>query len=140
MAAVSPQSPGFYPNNLQTCVSSNKVCTAFGVKISTNAQVVQIAANTGFDSLFIDLEHSSLTLPEASNLCNVGHLAGITPFVRVPHQCGNGFVQRVLDGGAMGIIFPHVHNAGMCSVCRGSRTAGDIMQEKARTVTDVPGF
>ncbi|RGP63942.1 transcriptional regulatory [Fusarium sporotrichioides] len=36
---------------------------------------------------------------------------GITPFVRVPHQCGNGFVQKVLDGGAMGVIFPHITNA-----------------------------
>jgi 2-keto-3-deoxy-L-rhamnonate aldolase RhmA len=50
---------------------------------------------------------------EAANLCHVGLLAGITPFVRVPHQCGNGFVQRVLDGGAMGVIFPHVESAGM---------------------------
>ncbi|KAL4875812.1 Pyruvate/Phosphoenolpyruvate kinase-like domain-containing protein [Aspergillus karnatakaensis] len=98
-------------NNLEACVSSNQLCKSFGIKLSPNAQVVQIAKNAGFDSLFIDLEHAWLTLAEASNLCNVGHLCGITPFVRVPHQCGNGFVQRVLDGGAMGVIFPHIHNA-----------------------------
>lgn len=102
----------FYDNSLETCVASNQLCKSFGIKISPNPQVVQIARNAGFDSLFIDLEHAWLTLAEASALCNVGHLSGITPFVRVPHQCGNGFVQRVLDGGAMGVIFPHIHNAG----------------------------
>lgn len=75
-----------------------------------------LARNAGYDSLFIDLEHAWLSLGEASNLCMAGLLAGVTPFVRVPHQCGNGFVQRVLDGGAMGVIFPHVQSAGE-SIC-----------------------
>ncbi|KAH8722242.1 Pyruvate/Phosphoenolpyruvate kinase-like domain-containing protein [Ilyonectria robusta] len=100
-----------YSNNLLRCITSSQVCKSFGIKVSSNAQIVQVARHAGFDSLFIDLEHGWLTLAEASNLCNVGHLAGITPFVRVPHQCGNGFVQRVLDGGAMGVVFPHIQNA-----------------------------
>ncbi|KAL4791204.1 Pyruvate/Phosphoenolpyruvate kinase-like domain-containing protein [Aspergillus venezuelensis] len=87
-----------YSNNLESCVASNQLCKSFGIKISPNARIVQIARNAGFDSLFIDLEHAWLTLAEASNLCNVGHLCGITPF-------------RVLDGGAMDGIFPHIHSA-----------------------------
>lgn len=35
----------------------------------------------------------------------------MTPFARVPYQCGMGFVQQLLDAGAMGIIFPHIHTA-----------------------------
>lgn len=101
-----------YTNTLNLAQERDEVCSSFGIKISPNAQVVQVARNAGFMSLFIDLEHAWLTLAEASNLCNVGHLCGITPFVRVPHQCGAGFVQRVLDGGAMGVIFPHIHSAG----------------------------
>lgn len=78
----------------------------------TNPLVVQIAKNAGFDSLFIDLEHSTLSIQDAGNICSAGLLNGITPFVRVPHQCGNGFVQKVMDAGAMGVIFPHVRSAG----------------------------
>ncbi|RSL68111.1 hypothetical protein CEP53_002763 [Fusarium sp. AF-6] len=100
-----------YTNSLLKCVARKEVCKSFGIKLLTSPQIVQTARHAGFDSLFIDLEHAWLTLAEASNLCNVGHLAGITPFVRVPHQCGNGFVQRVLDGGAMGVIFPHIESA-----------------------------
>jgi 2-keto-3-deoxy-L-rhamnonate aldolase RhmA len=104
-----------YANNLLEAVRANRLCKSFGIKISTNGQVVQIAHNAGFDCLFIDLEHGWLSVAEAANLCHVGLLVGITPFVRVPHQCGNGFVQRVLDGGAMGVIFPHVESAGINS-------------------------
>ncbi|CAH0052338.1 unnamed protein product [Clonostachys solani] len=84
---------------------------AFGIRLATNTQIVQLAQNAGFDSLFIELEHSTLSIDDASRLSMAGLHAGITPFVRVPHQCGNGFVQRVLDGGAMGVIFPHIQSA-----------------------------
>ncbi|OAA60351.1 Pyruvate/Phosphoenolpyruvate kinase [Niveomyces insectorum RCEF 264] len=97
-----------YSNNLLKSVKANAVCKAFGIKITPGAQVVQLAHNAGFDALFIDLEHGWLSLDDTTTLCNVAHLVGITPFVRVPHQCGNGFVQRVLDGGAMGVFFPHI--------------------------------
>ena len=109
-----------FSNNFQTCLSNNELCKAFGIKISNNAQVVLLARNAGFDALFIDLEHGWLSLADASNLCVTGLLAGVTPFVRVPHQCGNGFVQRVLDGGAAGIIFPHIHSARKLRYSTGS--------------------
>ncbi|KAM0296076.1 hypothetical protein ACHAPM_010586 [Fusarium culmorum] len=99
------------PNNLIAKVAAGQLCKALGVRLVTNPQVVQLARNASADSLFIDLEHSTLSLNDASTLCITGLNTGITPFVRVPHQCGNGFIQKVLDGGAMGVIFPHVTNA-----------------------------
>jgi 2-keto-3-deoxy-L-rhamnonate aldolase RhmA len=52
-----------------------------------------------------------MSLSDASNLCITALSSNITPFVRVPFQCGDGYVQKILDGGAMGIIFPHVDSA-----------------------------
>ncbi|KXJ84681.1 HpcH/HpaI aldolase [Microdochium bolleyi] len=98
-------------NSLLDRAAANKVCKAFGIRLVTNPQVVQLAHNGGFDALFIDLEHSSLSLDDAGHHCAAALHIGITPFVRVPYQCGNGFVQRVLDGGAMGVVFPHIHTA-----------------------------
>ncbi|KAH6698402.1 Pyruvate/Phosphoenolpyruvate kinase [Leptodontidium sp. MPI-SDFR-AT-0119] len=95
-------------NNLQVNVAKGKICTALGIKLIPTTEIVSIAKDAGYDSLFIELEHSSFSLSQASQLCAAGIMSGITPFVRVPHQCGNGFVQRVLDGGAMGVIFPHI--------------------------------
>ncbi|KLP04788.1 related to 2,4-dihydroxyhept-2-ene-1,7-dioic acid aldolase [Fusarium fujikuroi] len=97
-------------NSLKTRVANGQLCKALGVRLVTNPQIVQLAKNANFDSLFIDLEHSTLSLDDAGKLCGTGLALGITPFVRVPHQCGNGFIQKVLDAGAMGIIFPYVQN------------------------------
>ncbi|OJJ78168.1 hypothetical protein ASPBRDRAFT_25769 [Aspergillus brasiliensis CBS 101740] len=96
-------------NNLYTQVSQGALCKAFGIRLVTNPAVVQLAKNGGFDALFVDLEHSTLSLQDASAMCAAGLQNQITPFVRVPYQCGDGFVQRVLDGGAMGVVFPHIH-------------------------------
>lgn len=82
------------------------------VRLIKNPAIVSIAIESGFDALWIELEHSGISIDDANNLCMTALLAGITPFVRVPYQCGFGFVQRILDGGAMGVIFPHIHSKG----------------------------
>ncbi|KAL0939633.1 HpcH/HpaI aldolase [Colletotrichum truncatum] len=101
-----------FTNSLVRLNAAGKLCTAMGIRLVTDTQVVHLAANGGFNALFIDLEHSTLSIKDASQHCIVGLQLGVTPFVRVPHQCGNGFVQKVLDGGAMGIVFPHIHGRG----------------------------
>ena len=83
-----------------------------GIKSFPVPELVYLAKVAGYDTLFIDMEHTTIEIKEASHLCMLGLSLGITPFVRVPHQCGNGFVQRVLDAGAMGFITPHVDTAG----------------------------
>ncbi|QKX61854.1 uncharacterized protein TRUGW13939_09010 [Talaromyces rugulosus] len=96
-------------NNLLRNVAQDQICLAVGIKVVNSNEIVQLARAAGYDSVFIDLEHSILSQKNASRLCSSSLLSGITPFVRVPHQCGNGYVQRVLDGGAMGIVFPHIN-------------------------------
>ena len=112
--STTPPSPttNIAPNNLLTRAARGEICTAFGIKIIPGAEIVQIAKSGGYDSLFIDLEHTTLTIRDAGQLCIAAISAGITPFVRVPHQCGYGFMQRALDAGAMGLIVPHIHSVG----------------------------
>ncbi|KUI72145.1 2-keto-3-deoxy-L-rhamnonate aldolase [Cytospora mali] len=100
-----------YDYVLITNATSGGLCKALGIRLVTNPLVVQLAKNAGFDTLFIDLEHSTLSLSEASAISCAGLLSGLTPFVLVPYQCGMGLVQQVLDGGAMGVILPHIHSA-----------------------------
>ncbi|KAH8174048.1 hpcH/HpaI aldolase/citrate lyase family protein [Sarocladium implicatum] len=84
---------------------------AVAVKTTSSSEVVLLARAAGYDSVFIDLEHSTLSIQDSSTLCTTALLANVTPFVRVPHNCGSGFVQRVLDGGAVGVVYPHVNTA-----------------------------
>jgi len=53
------------------------------VKLIPTSEIVSIAKDAGYDSLFIELEHSSFSLSQASQLCAAGIMSGITPFVRV---------------------------------------------------------
>ncbi len=70
-------------------------------------ETVELIAAAGFDFIVIDLEHSPLDLETASrHIATALHL-GVSPIVRVPGLAG-GWVQRILDAGAEGIMLPHV--------------------------------
>lgn len=72
--------------------------------------LVLASAEVGFDAVYVDLEHSSTPLDATATLCATSLAAGITPFVRVPSHDPSTIV-RVLDGGAVGVIVPHVDTA-----------------------------
>jgi 2-keto-3-deoxy-L-rhamnonate aldolase RhmA len=64
-------------------------------------------ANSGFDFLWIEMQHSPLTFQEVARM--VGHCKGAPaiPFIRVP-DATEGDVQKAVDLGALGIIVPMV--------------------------------
>ena len=67
-------------------------------------------ATCDYDWLFIDMEHNSMDIDTASQISVAAQDAGITPLVRVP-DFAHHHATRVLDCGAMGIVFPHVEDA-----------------------------
>ncbi|HTZ38025.1 MAG TPA: aldolase/citrate lyase family protein [Stellaceae bacterium] len=82
---------------------------ALGI-IIRQARTVDIAPAmkaAGFDLLFLDLEHNSMDLDTAVQISVAALGAGIAPLARVPaHQLW--LATRLLDGGALGIVVPHV--------------------------------
>jgi len=74
---------------------------------SRTPDVPAIAAACGYDAVYVDLEHASTSLDTAQMLC-VGALgSGISGLVRVPSH-DPSVIARVLDGGAVGVIVPHI--------------------------------
>jgi 4-hydroxy-2-oxoheptanedioate aldolase len=73
-------------------------------------EIAQIAMTAGFDSFYVDMEHNSFSFDSTGQLCMAGLAIGISPFVRVPSIAPH-HISRVLDGGALGVIAPHVHSA-----------------------------
>lgn len=71
--------------------------------------VPAIAAACGYDAIYVDLEHTTTSLDTAQMLCLSALGAGIAGLVRVPSQ-DPSIIARVLDGGAVGIIVPHVNS------------------------------
>jgi 2-keto-3-deoxy-L-rhamnonate aldolase RhmA len=70
-------------------------------------EIAGIARTAGFDSIYIDVEHSSFSLDTTGQICMAGLAVGVTPFVRVP-SIAPDCISRVLDGGALGVIAPHI--------------------------------
>ncbi len=78
-----------------------------GVRLDFTAPyVVESLAGIGFDFVYFDLEHGPSSEESCQDMFRAAELAGLTPIVRVPSS-EPGFTARLLDSGAMGIIFPH---------------------------------
>lgn len=76
---------------------------------SRTPDVPAIAAACGYDAVYVDLEHTSASLETAAMLCASAVGAGISGLVRVASH-DPSVIARVLDGGAVGIIVPHVNS------------------------------
>src|SRR5690606_23215211 len=91
-------------------LAAGDLALGLGVRFARTVDIAKIARVAGYDWLFIDLEHGSMSLDTACQIANAANDAGITPLVRVP-KGENGLATRALDNGAMGIIVPHVDTA-----------------------------
>jgi 4-hydroxy-2-oxoheptanedioate aldolase len=96
-----------HPNTMKAKLQAGKVVSAMSIRYSRGVEIVGYAKASGMDGVLIDLEHSSIDLDQCAQF-TMGALAyGITPIVRVP-SIACSFVGRVLDGGAQGVIVPHI--------------------------------
>jgi 4-hydroxy-2-oxoheptanedioate aldolase len=95
-------------NHMKEKLARGEVVSSITVRLVRGIEIARIAKTAGFDSLYVDLEHSSFSLETTGQICMAALAAGVTPLVRVP---GIAVVSRVLDGGALGIIAPHVRSA-----------------------------
>jgi len=97
-------------NQVKEKLARGELVSSMTVRLVAGVEIVRIAKAAGFDSLYIDLEHSSLTLHAASQISIMALEAGIPAFVRVPANTPE-YISRALDGGALGVIAPGVRSA-----------------------------
>ena len=99
-------------------LNNGELCLGIGLRQARTVDIAAAMASCGFDWLFIDLEHGTMPLDTAVQISVAALTAGISPVVRVPSR-QYSLATRVLDGGALGIVMPHVDTA-----------------EEARTIVD----
>ncbi len=97
-------------NNVKEKLARDEVVASMTVRLVRTGEIARIAHSAGFDTLYVDLEHSSFSLETCSQICMAALEAGIAPFVRVPANTAD-YVTRVLEGGALGVIAPHIRSA-----------------------------
>ncbi len=82
--------------------------TLFGSMLKTpTSQATEILSQIGFDFVVVDQEHSPFDRISVDTVMLAGRAAGIPVLVRVS---GPSAILAALDGGAEGVIVPHVHD------------------------------
>jgi 4-hydroxy-2-oxoheptanedioate aldolase len=97
-------------NGVKEKLARGEVVASMIVRLVRQIEIAQIAKTAGFDSLYVDMEHCSASFETTSQICIAALAAGIAPFVRVPANTPE-YISRVLDGGALGVIAPHIGSA-----------------------------
>ena len=78
-----------------------------GIRLDfTSSAVVESLTGLGLDFVYFDLEHGPSSVESCQDMFRAAEVAGLTPLVRVSSY-DIGYTDRLLDSGAMGIIFPH---------------------------------
>jgi 2-keto-3-deoxy-L-rhamnonate aldolase RhmA len=98
------------PNAVKDRLAAGQLALGMGLRQARTVDIGRILAACGFDFAFIDMEHNTMSVDTAAQIAVACHDAGVTPLVRVPGY-EHYLATRLLDAGAMGIVFPHVDTA-----------------------------
>ena len=97
-------------NRAKSKLAAGEFVLCMSLRQLRTADAALVAQASGFDAVYIDLEHSPMTEADASNICIAAAAVGVTPLVRVRSSSARD-IALVLDGGAHGVIVPHVASA-----------------------------
>ena len=123
-------------NRAKQQLEKGELSLGLGLRMARNVDIGRVLNTCGYDWAFIDMEHNSMNLDTAVQIGVACQDAGVTPIVRVPGY-EHHHASRVLDAGAMGIVFPHVdtaeHARQLVSYCKyppmGHRSAAGAMPQ-----------
>src|SRR3972149_4592204 len=94
-------------NRFKETLAAGRGASTLSIRLPGGVWVVHAAESCGFDAIYIDLQHSALSLETAGQMSIAALALGVTPIVRVPNHSPET-ISRVLDGGALGVLAPHV--------------------------------
>lgn len=97
-------------NAAKARLRKGELAVGIGIRLVRNVDIIKVMKAAGFDWLFLDLEHGSMSIQTACEISTAAQDSGIAPIVRVPYG-ELAMATRVLDGGALGIVIPHVDTA-----------------------------
>lgn len=100
---------GVFENSAKRKLKRGELVLCMALSQIHSADGPMIAQACGFDAIFVDLEHSPISMSAASQVCVAALGLGITPIARVGSQHAID-ATRILDTGAQGVMVPHTQD------------------------------
>lgn len=107
LAAQAQEAPRIF-NTAKLKLKAGKALIG-GTVASNDPDIYCAMANSGFDYLWIEMQHSTLTYQEVARMVWSCRGAQAMPFIRIPDST-EGDIQKAMDLGAVGIIIPMVES------------------------------
>lgn len=101
---LSGQAPAEWVNPVKSQLAEGRPVVGLTISVPS-ADVAAQAAGLGFDFIWIEMEHSPITLESARHMILATRGTRTLPFIRVPVN-ELWTAKRALDAGALGVIFP----------------------------------
>lgn len=99
-----------YPSNVLQKIRRSE--TAFGTSLQfIDPAVFELTASLGFDAIWLDLEHHSLSDYQAQELMRGARAGGATDIVVRPGKGEFMRMARLLEAGAHGVMYPRCESA-----------------------------
>src|SRR3989338_9997870 len=93
--------------SLKSRLSAGRMMIGSWITLASG-DTAEIMAQSGFDWLAVDMEHSVITLRKAHELIRIIEANNVVPLVRVGEN-NPVIIKRVMDAGAYGVIVPMVN-------------------------------
>ncbi len=107
------QSAAEWENPVKRLLREGKPVVGATITVAS-PEIAAQAANLGFDFLWIEMEHSPITLETARDMILATRGLKAVPFTRVPVN-EIWMAKRVLDQGSLGVIFPFTSTPELAS-------------------------
>ena len=110
LAPATPVLPAqsIWENPVKVALREGRPVIGLTVTIPSTDVVVQ-AASLGFDFVWIEMEHSPITLETAHNMILATKGEKLVPIVRIPVN-EMWTAKRAMDAGALGVVFPFTNS------------------------------
>jgi 2-keto-3-deoxy-L-rhamnonate aldolase RhmA len=113
MAQPPEAGPPPYANPLKERLARGEFVVGATLMVPSSETAAQLAA-LGFDFLWVEMEHSPITLETFRSIVLATRGLPALPFARVP-IAELWTAKRVLDAGALGVIFPFVNTPALAA-------------------------
>jgi len=102
--------PATVRNPAREKLQAGQLSLGVGIRMTRSVEIAKAMAVSGFDWLFLDMEHGVMSLEACAQISAAALDAGVAPIARVPNG-EYAIATRALDNGALGIVMPHVDTA-----------------------------